>query len=224
MQASVQVIVVDDHTLVREGIIRMLDDVEHIEVIGGAESGEAALKLIKLREPNIVLMDLNMPGMGGLEATKKITRQYPGVKIIVITVCDTEPFPSTLLSAGAAGYVTKGAPVEEVLRAIKTVHAGQRYISPSIAQQLALKTFGPIVANPFSQLSERELQIVLMIIEGKKVSDIATRLFLSPKTVNTYRYRVFEKLGLQNDVELVLLAVRHQIINPHALNQSPSSL
>ncbi len=197
----------------------MLDDVDDIEVIGGAESGEAALRLIKFREPHVVLMDLNMPGLGGLETTKKIVRQYPHIKIIIVTICDVEPFPSTLLAAGASGYMTKGAHLEEIVRAIKTVVAGQRYISPSIAQQLALKAFGPLNDNPFNLLSERELQIALMIVKCQKVADIAEALFLSPKTVNTYRYRVFEKLSVHNDVELTLLAVRHKIIDPLAVNE-----
>lgn len=213
-----QLIVVDDHALVREGIIRLLDDVYQIEVIGGAETGEDALRIIKLREPQIVLMDLNMPGMGGLEATKKIVRQYPSIKVIIVTACDQEPFPSLLLEAGAAGYVTKAAQLDEMIRAIKTVHAGQRYISPSIAQHMALTPFLlGAQDNVFDQLSERELQIAMKILSAKKVPVIAGELNLSPKTINTYRYRIFEKLGIENDVELVLLAIRHRIIDPYVV-------
>ncbi len=210
----IKVLLVDDHDLVRSGISRMLSDVEGIQVVGEASSGEAAIKLVKELSPHVVLMDVKMPGIGGLETTRKLVRIYPELKIIALTVCEEEPFPSRLLQAGAAGYLTKGAALSEMVKAIHVAHAGQRYVSSEIAQQLALKSFGHDATQcPFDGLAERELQVAMMIVNCHKVQDIADKLFLSPKTVNSYRYRIFTKLGIESDVELALLAVRHGMLD-----------
>ena len=135
----IKVMVVDDHELVRTGISRMLSDQDGIRVIGEAASGEEAVKLARDLEPDVVLMDIKMPGMGGLVATRKMMKQDDGIRIIAVTVCEEEPFPSRVMEAGAAGYMTKGADLEEMVRAIKVVQSGQRYISPDIAQAMALR-------------------------------------------------------------------------------------
>jgi two-component system invasion response regulator UvrY len=209
----IKVLVVDDHDLVRMGITRMLNDISGIKVVGEAASGEDALRLARELNPQVVLMDVKMPGIGGLEATRKLLRQDPDIRVVAVTVCDEEPFPSRLLKAGAAGYLTKGAALDEMVKAIRTVAAGQRYISPEIAQQLALKNLDDEKGSPFELLSEREMQITMMIVNCQKVQEISDRLFLSPKTVNSYRYRIFEKLGIDSDVELTLLAVRHGLLS-----------
>ncbi|MBV2135135.1 UvrY/SirA/GacA family response regulator transcription factor [Pseudomonas sp. MAP12] len=209
----INVLVVDDHDLVRTGIRRMLADVDGVTVVGEADSGEAALLRARELKPDLVLMDVKMPGIGGLEATRKIIRSHPDIKVIAVTACDEEPFPTRLLQAGASGYLTKGAGLEEMIKAIRQVFAGQRYISADIAQQLALKPFQPQVdATPFDLLSEREMQIALMIAECQKVQSISDKLCLSPKTVNTYRYRIFDKLEITSDVELAVLAIRHGMV------------
>jgi two-component system invasion response regulator UvrY len=204
--------VVDDHDLVRTGITRMLADIDGLQVVGEADSGEASLKVARELKPDVVLMDVKMPGIGGLEATRKLLRSHPDVKVVAVTVCEEDPFPTRLLQAGAAGYLTKGAGLDEMVQAIRLVFAGQRYISPQIAQQLALKSFQP-QGSPFDALSEREIQIALMIVGCQKVQIISDKLCLSPKTVNTYRYRIFEKLSVTSDVELTLLAVRHGMVD-----------
>lgn len=210
----IRVLVVDDHDLVRTGISRMLADIDGLQVIGQAESGEAAIKKSRELKPDVVLMDVKMPGIGGLEATRKLLRSYPDIKVIAVTICEEDPFPTRLLQAGAAGYLTKGAALDEMIQAIRMVFAGQRYISPQIAQQLALKSFQPKVnGSPFDLLSEREIQIALMIANCQKVQTISDKLCLSPKTVNTYRYRIYEKLSVSSDVELALLAVRHGMVD-----------
>ncbi|MCC2638064.1 MAG: gacA [Moraxellaceae bacterium] len=209
----IKVLVVDDHDLVRMGITRMLTDISGLKVVGEAASGEDALRLARELHPQVVLMDVKMPGIGGLEATRKLLRQDPDVRVLAVTVCDEEPFPSRLLKAGAAGYLTKGAALDEMVKAIRAVAAGQRYISPEIAQQLALKNLDDEKGSPFELLSEREMQITMMIVNCQKVQEISDRLFLSPKTVNSYRYRIFEKLGIDSDVELTLLAVRHGLLS-----------
>lgn len=209
----IKVLVVDDHDLVRTGISRMLSDVPGLAVIGEADSGESAVIRARELKPDVILMDVRMPGIGGLEATRKLVQHDKHVKVIAVTVCEEEPFPTRLMQAGAAGYVTKGAALDEMVTAIRQVHSGQRYISPDIAQQLALKQFNPGGNSPFDCLSEREIQIALMIVNCEKVQSISDKLCLSPKTVNTYRYRIFEKLGITSDVELTLLAVRHGMVD-----------
>ncbi|MBB3103975.1 DNA-binding NarL/FixJ family response regulator [Azomonas macrocytogenes] len=210
----IRVLVVDDHDLVRTGIARMLADIDGLLVIGQADSGEEAIRAAKELKPDVILMDVRMPGIGGLEATRKLLRSHPHMRVIAVTACEEDPFPTRLLQAGAAGYLTKGAALGEMIQAIRLVFAGQRYISPQIAQQLALKSFQPQSSNsPFDLLSEREIQIALMIANCQKVQAISDKLCLSPKTVNTYRYRIFEKLSINSDVELVLLAVRHGMID-----------
>jgi len=204
---AIKVLLVDDHDLVRLGIKRLLQDAPGIKVVGEANTGEQAVVLAKQLGPDVVILDLHMPGIGGLEATRKMIRYNPDLKIIALTIYQDDPYPSRLMQAGAAGYLTKGCAPEEMIRAIKTVYSGQRYITPEIAQNLAIRRFTKD-ENSLDSLSERELQIMLMITQGQKVPDIAKKLYLSSKTVNSYRYRIFDKLGIQSDVELTLLAMR----------------
>ncbi len=217
MSALIKVLVVDDHELVRTGITRMLADIPDIRVVGESASGEEALSLVRQVAPDVVLMDVRMPGMGGLEATRKLLRQNSALRIVAVTICDEDPFPARLLQAGAAGYLTKGACLEEMVRAIRQAADGQRYLSPEVAQRLALRAFdGDVAQSPFDQLSEREMQVTLMIVHGERIQDISDKLCLSPKTVNTYRYRIFEKLGVESDVQLALLAVKHGLSGVNA--------
>ena len=181
----IRVLVVDDHDLVRTGISRMLADISGLQVIGQADSGEDAIRKARELKPDVVLMDVKMPGIGGLEATRKLLRSYPDLKVIAVTICEEDPFPTRLLQAGAAGYLTKGAALEEMVQAIRMVFGGQRYISPQIAQQLALKSFQPQLSeSPFDLLSEREIQIALMIANCQKVQSISDKLCLSPNNLN----------------------------------------
>ncbi|WP_224965606.1 UvrY/SirA/GacA family response regulator transcription factor [Klebsiella pneumoniae] len=167
---------------------------------------------------DVVLMDMNMPGIGGLEATRKIARSVAGTKVIMLTVHTENPLPAKVMQAGAAGYLSKGAAPQEVVNAIRCVASGQRYIASDIAQQMALSQIEPEkTESPFASLSERELQIMLMITKGQKVNEISEQLNLSPKTVNSYRYRMFSKLNIHGDVELTHLAIRHGLCNAESL-------
>lgn len=208
----INVLLVDDHELVRTGIRKILDEVKGIKVIGEVETGEEAVIFCRKEEPDVVLMDMNMPGIGGLEATKKIIRFSPDTKVIVLTIHSEDPFPTKVMQLGAAGYLTKGAGPDEMVNAIRAVNSGQRYLTPEIAQQMALNQFKTVDENPFNSLSERELQIMLMITRGEKVPNISEQLVLSTKTINSYRYRMFEKLKVSNDVELTHLAIRHGML------------
>lgn len=217
----IKILVVDDHDLVRAGIRHLLSEESGFEVVGEAASGETALQQARELHPHVVLMDIHMPGMGGLEATRRILAAAPRTRVIAVTVADQEPFPSRLLKAGAVGYLTKGASTEEMVRAIRTVHSGQRYICADIAQLLALASYGSHPHNPLDALSEREMQVLLMVAHCESVNDIAERLHLSPKTVNTYRYRIFDKLSISSDVEMTVLAIRHGLID--VANDAPAA-
>lgn len=200
------------------GISRMLADVSGIEVLGEANCGEEALEFVRQAEVDVILMDVKMPGMGGLEATRKLLTRCPSAKVIAVSALDDDLFPGRLMQAGARGYVTKGADLEEMVKAIRTVDSGDVYISSSMATKMALRNVGGKAekASPFDDLSERELQTAVMIVNGSKVADIADTMSVSPKTVNSYRYRIFEKLNIHSDVELTLLAVKYQLLDPEA--------
>ena len=201
------------------GLSRILDDVDGFSVIGNGNSGEKALQLVRDLQPDVVMMDVKMPGMGGVEATKRIKLANGNVKIIAVTSCDDDLYPSKLMRAGASAYLTKRAAPDELIEAVNKVVAGKTYMSSEIAQQLALKssigTGGP--DSPFSALSDRELQVAMMTIRGQKPNEIAEILNVSAKTINSFRYRIFEKFSLNNDVELVLFAVKHKVFDVDSL-------
>ena len=209
----IKLLLVDDHELVRTGIRRILEDVSDFSVVGEATTGEEAVKFCRKHDPDLVLMDMSMPGIGGLEATKQILRFTKSTRVIVLSVHKENPIPAKVMQMGAFGYLTKDSEPQEMIRAIRKVAAGQKYVSPDIAQQIAIGQLNLNDDNPFEQLSERELEITLLLTKGAKVPDIATSLNISAKTVNTYRYRMFEKLSVSTDVELTHLALRHKLIN-----------
>lgn len=212
----IRVLLADDHDLVRTGMRRLLDDVEGIEVIAEATTGEEAVSFSREHRPQVVLMDINMPGMGGLEATKKILQHNDAIKVIIVTMNEDEIMAQHLLKAGAAGYMTKGCKITEIAHAIKEVIANRRYITPQIAQQLALAgTRSDPEQSPFHDISERELQVMMMILDGRKTSEISENLCLSPKTISTYRQRLFSKLDISSDVELTRLAIKHGVIQKY---------
>jgi len=208
----INVMLVDDHGLVRKGIKRLLKDVSGIEVVAEAENGEQAIRQVRKEKPDVILMDISMPGIGGLEATRKISQVVPGVKIIAVTIHDDDPFPARLLEAGASGYLTKGCDVQEIVSAIRSVHLGKQYITPEIAHKLALSFVNEREKSPLERLTPRETQVMLMVVCGETNKAISEKLCLSPKTTSTYRYRLFEKLGVENDVELTRFAIRHGLI------------
>ena len=209
----IKVLVVDDHRLVRAAVRRLLAEARGIEIVAEAESGEEAVTLVRSQRPAVVLMDIRMPGIGGLEATRRIVRLEHRAKVLMLTACDSDPFPAQALRAGAAGYLTKSCTADELESAIRKVFVGQRYVANPIAQHLALKSFDDMPACPFETLSNREMQITMMVVNCHRVQEISTNLHLSPKTVNSYRYRIFEKLQVASDVELALLAARHGMID-----------
>ena len=208
----IKVLVVDDHELVRTGICRMLADTPDVTVIGQAESGEVAIDLARREHPDVVLLDVNMPGIGGVETTRRLIQSVPNVRVLAVSGLAEEPYPSLLLKAGAKGYITKGAPLEEMVRAIKKVMQGGKYFSADIAEQLASSYLSDQPQSPFEALSEREMQTLQKMASGKRLTDIAEELMLSPKTVSVYRARVLEKLQLSNNAELTVYAIRNNLV------------
>lgn len=209
----IRLLIVDDHDLVRAGLARILGDEDSVEVVAQAKSGEEAVDIVRSHFVDIVLMDIRMPGIGGLEAMRRIHRINDTIKVIALTALDDDPFPTRMMQSGAAAFITKGTDFTEVVRAIHKVNRGKRYISPDIAQKMALSPFDQKEDNPFDSLSEREMQIAMMVVGCHKVQDISDQLCLSPKTVNTYRYRIFDKLSISSDVELVLISIRHGMLD-----------
>jgi len=213
----IKILLVDDHELVRTGIRRIINDIRGMSVVGEAQSGEDAVAWCRKNHTDIILLDINMPGIGGLEAMHRILRHNDDIKIIMLTMHTEHPFPTKVMQAGAAGYLSKAASPEEVINAIRAVNSGQRYLPAEIAQQMALSKIAPIDDNPFGLLSERELQIMMMITKGKRVVDISEELNLESKTINSYRYRLFKKLDVNGDVELTHLAIRHGMLDSEML-------
>jgi len=211
-QPDIQILLVDHQELVRVGMQRLLDEVPRLCVVGEASSGEEAVQLSRSLKPDVVIMDVQIPGIGGLEATRRILRRNPDIRILVVTPQTDEPFPAQLLDAGASGYLTKNCGIEEIADAVRAVSRGERYISADIARQMALSMLPGREQSPFDRLSQRELQVLLMVAQGQNVHEISARLCLSSKTVSTYRYRLFEKLSVDNDVALTRLAIRHGIV------------
>lgn len=217
--STVKILIVDDHDLMRMGLSRMLDDVDGFSVVGEASSGEEALSLCRSLSPDLILMDVKMPGIGGVEATRRLLAVNEKAKVMAVTSCEDDLYPSRLLQAGASAYITKKTQPDEVIKAIKMVMSGRSYVSQEIAQQLALKNTGMPNdgESPFDHLSERELQIAMMIVRGEKPIAIAEKLNISSKTINSYRYRVFEKFDITSDVELVHLAIKHKVFDVDTL-------
>ncbi len=208
----IRVMLVDDHQMVRSAMRAVIERSEDIVIVGEADSGEAALARALDCAPHVILMDLSMPGMGGLEATRRLSRRLPGARVIALSGYVEEPYPSQMLAAGAAGYIGKDSDIGDVVKGIRKVHAGGRYISGEVAGNLAVCRGAGAQASPFEALSERESQVMMRIFNGDSLPVIAQALSLSPKTVSTYHRRILDKLGVHTDVELTLLAVRFGLL------------
>lgn len=209
---TIRVYLVDDHALVRAGMKMILAGEVDIEVVGEADTGEFALDQVRQIKPDVVLCDIHLPGLSGLEVTERITRSLPSTKVIAVSVLEDGPMPKRLLDAGASGYVGKGGDASELIRAVREVARGKRYLASSIAQNIALAnvTGG---ASPFDELSGRELEVSMLLMRGLRQEEIAKRLSLSAKTVNTHKSRAFEKLGIRDTVALARLASQYGMVD-----------
>ena len=210
----IRLLVVDDHELVRVGLRHILADYSEIEIVGEAGDAETAIRLNHRLRPDVVLLDICMPGVSGLELTRRLIRSRSALAVLVLTVHEAAPFPERLMEAGASGYLTKGCPVTELAQAIRTVARGGRHIGSTIAQQMALGSLPGRKRSPFDSLSAREMEVLMMLADGQRVAEVAEVMHLSPKTIATYKYRIFEKLDARNDVEMTRMAVRYGIVAP----------
>ena len=188
----IRVLIADDHRLFRIGMQKMLREASELKVVGEARSGEEAVRLARELAPNVVLMDICMPGIGGLEATRRIERMQRDIKVIAVTAFEDSPYPLQALKAGALGYLTKSVNAEELLSAIKRVFVGKRYLSSEVAQQLAVTKFADEAEDPFGQLSSREMQIMLMVVnchQGHLHIAVDVQLFEYPVAIAVHRLR-----------------------------------
>lgn len=208
----IRLLVVDDHELVRIGLRHILAGYPAITIAGEAADGETAIRLNRELKPDVVLLDISLPGLSGFEVTSRLKQASPNLGIIILTIHEEAPYPAQLLSAGASGYLTKGCPAAELVQAINAVARGERHIGSRIAQQMALSMLPGGERSPFDGLSAREMEVMLMLAGGRKISDIADTLHLSPKTIATYKYRIFDKLNTRSDVDMTRMAMRYGIV------------
>ena len=210
---KISVILADDHAVVRMGFKLLLQDTKDIEVAGEAESGEEVIKLLNTLTADLIVMDLSMPGIGGLETISRIVSKDRSPKILILSAHEDAIHPKRSLKAGANGYLSKRGAAEELIKAIRQIHAGSMYIEPSIAQKIAMSQMGG-ESSPVEVLSEREFDVFMALANGKTVNQIAETLHLSPRTVGTHLYNIKQKLNVSNQTELALIAIKSGLINP----------
>jgi two-component system, NarL family, invasion response regulator UvrY len=208
----IRVLLVDDHAVVRTGFRLLLQSTGEVTVIGEAESGEAACTLYAELEPDVVVMDIAMPGMGGLEALRRMRARHPQVRVLTLSAHDDPMHARRSLSEGALGFLSKRSAPETLVQAVTAVAAGRRYLDAALAQKLALAEFEGDSTSPVQRLSEREFEVFVRLAGGASVLRIAQDLNLSASTVGTHLYNIKQKLGVQNQSELTLIAIRHKLI------------
>lgn len=208
----IHVLVVDDHELVRVGLRRILDECPDIGQINEVASGEAAIEYNREYRPDIILLDMGLPGMTAFETTRRLVRTHRAARIIILATHAKSPYPTRLLDEGARGYLTKDCDAGELIEAVRTVWKGTTYIGAEAAKQLALSILPGTAETPFDDLSSREMEVMLKLTEGDRVPDIASKLCLSPKTIATYKYRIYDKLGTRSEVDLLRMAMRYGLL------------
>lgn len=207
-----KVLLVDDHELVRAGFRRLLEDGDKFTVVAESGSGEQAVQDFSKHHPDVVVMDISMPGIGGVGAIERIVAREPTAKILVLSVHEDSVFTTRAMQAGALGFIPKRSAPEEMLKAVEMVAQGKTCIAPEIAQQLAMQKLTGS-ENPLDVLSQREFEVFRLLAEGKTVNDIADILSLSPKTVGTHHTNIKQKLNVSNSAELARLAIRSGLVD-----------
>lgn len=209
----IKVVLIDDHELVRSGLKQMLETDASIQVIGEASMGMEGVQLVHHLKPDVVVLDVNLPDISGLEVTHRLLSHQEPIKILVVSAVSQDLFPFKLLDAGALSYITKNASREEFIQAVKTTYINQSFISQKVANRMIFSQVGPRSQKKgFSDLSDRELEVMKMVIHRDKVKKIAEKLHLSTKTVHSYRDRIFQKLHVDSDMGLMLLAIKEGIV------------
>jgi len=214
--AKIKVLLADDHAIVREGVKMILAREPDFEVVGEAQDGRQALELVERMKPNVVVMDISMPGMGGIEATQQVKEGHPGVNVIALTMHEDESYVFKLLRAGASGYVLKRAAAQDLVQAVRAAAKGEAFLYPSVARKVVEDYLKRVEAGEererYDGLTEREKEILTHIAEGLSNQQIAQKLYISIKTVQTHRAHILEKLGLHDRTELVRYAIRKGLI------------
>jgi two-component system invasion response regulator UvrY len=205
----IRVFLADDHSMVRKGLAQILAGEKDISVTGEAADGEEAIAKIRQGDYDVAILDLSMPGRSGLELLSTLRSERPDLPVLMLSMHPEKHFALRVLKSGAAGYLSKSSPPEELLAAVRRVAAGKRYLSASLAEELALSLDGNAPVPPHKRLSDREFQVMMLIAAGKPASAIAAELFLSVKTVSTYRARVLAKLDLDNTAQLIQYVYKH---------------
>jgi len=217
MNEPISVLIAEDHAIVRQGVRLLLDNQPDMEVAGEAANGSEAVELVEKLRPDVVVMDLAMPGMNGLEATRSIRKRFPGTQIVALTVHDSDEHFFQMIDAGAAGYILKGADPSVLLEGIRVAHRGDVFLYPPLTTKLVRdylgRTGGEDAATRYNELTEREREVLRLIAEGHTNQEIAELLFISPSTVQTHRTHVMEKLGLHRRSELIEYAFRHGFLD-----------
>ncbi len=211
--SQINVLLVDDHAVVRMGFKMLLESAPDIKVVAEAESGEQGVKAYMEHHPDVVVMDITMPGIGGLEAIERIIAKDGNARILVLSAHEDSVHPKRVLNAGAMGYLTKRSAAEELIKAIRTVAGGKRYLEASVAQQMAIQQLSG-EQNPVDVLSGREFEVFIALAKGKTTNEIAETLCLSPRTVGTHLYNIKQKLNASNSAEIALIAMRSGLIDP----------
>lgn len=213
---KIKVLIADDHALVRDGIRALLALVSNVEVIGEAANGKEALEKVRELAPDVVLMDLAMPILGGLEATRRIRREFPGTKVLALTQYEDSDSVIPVIEAGACGFVTKVAAFSELASAIQAAYRGDSFLSPTAAAALVeeyqQKANGKRLRDPYDRLTDREKEVLKLIVEGYTAREIGDRLVISPKTVESYKASLMNKLNIHNKTDLIKYALRKRLI------------
>lgn len=212
MTQTLRIMLVDDHAVVRMGFRLLLDTTSDLRVVAECGSGEEALKCFAEVAPDVVVLDLSMGGMGGLETLSRLVAKWPAVRVLVLSAHEDTAHPRRALAAGALGYLTKRSAADALIEAIRQVAAGKLFLEPALAQEIVVEQVGS-QGNPLEALSAREFEVFVMLARGKSVADIAEVLFLSPRTVGTHLYNIKQKLGAGNSAELTLIAIRNGLID-----------
>ena len=209
----IKIAIADDHPIVRSGLKQIIGDEADLQIVGDAANGRKLLEIVRSIKVDVVVLDLAMPGMDGIDVLKQIKAEAPETAVIILTLHPEAQYALRLLRAGADGYVTKASATDELIKAVRKVHMGGKYIGPELAERIAFQLDGDAPERPHERLSDREYQVFLMLAAGKTVSEIADKLALSVKTVSTYRTRILEKTHLENNAEITRYAIRAGLID-----------